>query len=174
MLKLIIISLLLLSTLQAKGIFSTLPYEIELGKELPQIVKDKLVETKIQHQVNGKFAIKFYNQTQKVESIIFAYGDFDMELLLPRVWRKAGLELSYEYSHGTPFKYVKNMLIDNDARNIEELEDQTRKTLIFTIDETLQYELVFYKDIVRGDHGKGLAYIIVTQPLQVEGGDEYY
>jgi hypothetical protein len=174
MLKIVLTSLLLLSALQAKGIFSTLPYKIKLGEELPPVVQEKLTKTKIQYQVNGKFVIKFYKNSKRVESVIFPYGDFDMELLLPRVWRNAGLELSYEYSHGTPYKYVRSILRENGARSIEEIEDQTRRTLIFTIDGTMKYELVFYKDIVRGDHGKGLAYIIVTEPAKVIAGDEYY
>ncbi len=171
--KLLILTLLLLSSLQAGGIFSTLPYEIKIGMPLPKIVEDKMTHTKIQYQLNGKFAIKFLDDSRVVESLIFAYGDFDMELLLPKVWRRAGLELSFEYSNGTPFKYVKNLLAENGAKNIEESEDQSTKVLIFTIDNNKQYELVFYKQAERGDHGKGLAYITITLPDE-EVGDEYY
>ena len=165
--------LLLVITLQAKSIFSTLPYEIEIGKPLPKIVADKIVKTRIQYQLTGKFALTFYDlETKTVKSVIFAYGDYDMPILVPKVWRRAGIAFCDENENGTPYEYMKKLVKESNAKDVVVESDQTSITLSFTIDENKRYEMIFFKKKTVDDHGRGLAYITVTKPEK--SGDEYY
>jgi len=164
---------LLVLTVHAQSIFSKLPYEIEIGHKLPKIVESKMVKTKIQYQLTGKFALTFYDDEKKtVKSIVFAYGDFDMPILVPKVWSRAGIEFCYDNDNGTPYTYMKKILKENGAKNIDVEKDQTGITLSFTVDGNKHYEMIFFAYNAENDHGKGLAYITVTQPE--ESGDEYY
>jgi hypothetical protein len=171
--KIFLLFILLALTLDAKGIFSTLPYKIEIGKELPKIVESKMVKTKIQYQLTGKFALTFYNEKKKiVKSVIFAYGDYDMPILVPKVWARAGIEFCYDGDNGTPYTYMRDLIKKNHAKDIDVESDQTSITLSFTIDDNKRYEMIFFKHNVRDAHGKGLAYITVSKPEA--SGDEYY
>jgi hypothetical protein len=171
--KIFLLLVIMIISLQAKGIFSKLPYEIEIGHKLPKIVEEKMVKTKIQYQLTGKFALTFFDDEKKiVKSIIFAYGDYDMPLLVPKIWSRAGIEFCYEGDNGTPYNYMKKLIKENGAKDIDVERDQTGITLSFTIDNNKRYEMIFFTFDAENDHGKGLAYITVTQPE--EAGDEYY
>lgn len=173
--KLILTLLILISSLHAEEIFSELPYGMVLGKALPVKVETRLTKTKFQNQVTGKFAVKIDEDSRILHSVLFSFADYDMPTILPKIWRRAGLKLCYDNRDGTSYEKVKEIIHANGAYEIDESDDQYRIMIDFRIDSDKQYELVLYKKSVPNDHGKGLAYITITQQSGSDGyiDDDY-
>jgi len=165
--------LLILSPLNANDLFNKLPYKIKLGKRVPLKVEDKMVIYNYQYEIMGKFALDLDKDTKVVKGIIFSYDDFDVPTLLPKAWRKAGLKLCYYDQNGTKYDTVKDLLPSTDAYDIDEFNDFYRRVISFKIGSNKQYELVFYSEAKKDEHGSGLAYITITQ-VDGLGIDEDY
>ena len=172
--KILLISIFFITSTQAKDIFSKLPYGMVLGKALPVKVENKLVKTKFQYQVTGKFALKIEEDSRIVHAILFSYDDYDIPSLLPKAWRRAGLKLCYEDSNGTLYEDAKSILKANDAYAFDEDSDQTRIILDFKVPGNINYEFVFYKKVKEHEHGAGLPYITITHEEGVDGYDDDY
>ena len=156
------------------GIFSRLPYGMKFGEPLPRKVEKKMVYKDYQYQLPGKFSMKFDPDTHVLEAIYFAYGDYEMPVLLPRRWRRAGIKLCFENSDGTSYHRMMKIIEENDAFDIQESEQQARKIVTFSIDNDKKYELIFFKKREKNEHGKGLAYITITpQENQVDDDEDY-
>ncbi|MEA3228976.1 MAG: hypothetical protein U9P38_07885 [Campylobacterota bacterium] len=171
--KHILLPILLVSFLQSSTLFSVLPYKIKLGERVPLKVEDKIVKYNYQNQIMGKFALHIDKETDVVNSISFSYDDFDIPVLLPKAWRKAGLKLCYDNSNGTPYEEVKTVLSSTNAYDIDESSDHYRKILSFKIGSDKQYELIFYSFSKKDLHGSGLAYITIRN-INGVGLDEDY
>ncbi|SFV74924.1 hypothetical protein MNB_SM-3-1529 [hydrothermal vent metagenome] len=174
MMKKVILLCIMVATLSANGIFSRLPYGMKLGTRIPYLkVEKRLVYKDYQYQITGKFVIDWNKETGVLKSVSFGYDFFDIPTLLPRAWRIAGLRLCEENRDGTPYEKVKALLKRNGAYEIDEVEDSYRKMLYFKVDGDKQYEMTFFKDRVKDEHGKGLAYITIT-PTDDENYDDSY
>ena len=167
--------MILISSIHADDVFSELPYGMVLGKPLPLKVENKLSKTNIGNQVTGKFTVKIDEESRTLHSVLFGYADYDIPTILPKKWRKAGLQLCYENRDGTSYEEIKEIIHKNGAYEVDEWDDQYRVMIDFKIDSDKQYNIVLYKKSVEHDHGKGLAYITITKQSGSDGyiDDDY-
>ena len=139
----------LLSTLQAEGLFSKLPYNIQLGKKVPKKI-EKMMKLK-------KYYTTWYTVYNKFEFEVENHIITEIHFLRPpKLWRKAGIKLCNKYTKGTSYEQMKKLIKDNHGSDIEEEFTKWGAPILkFKVDNDKQFYLSFTKEFKPNENCKG-------------------
>lgn len=154
------ISVIIFCTVAVAGdLFSKLPYGIELGKVAPQKVLDMQMKHRYKggYKLGDKFMLNFISKDSRIiEGLYFNITDQYDTYLLPKAWRKAGINICHSNDIGTSYEQMILLIKDNKGFDIEESIDEfNHKVIKFKIGQDKQYKARFntsgkYLDICKG------------------------